>query len=262
MAEPMSFSFTVPRAEGPLVELSFDEAEKRLLRRLEDERDHPEESIWQLVLLYSQAGRQDVAETYLRRLIDRGGADPETRGAQLLALGQLGEQRSDFEGASSYYRLGLACEPEAPDTSFFLRNNLGYCLNVLGQHAEAEQLCRAAIRIQPNRPNGHKNLGIALAAQGRVDDAARAFVDAVRANAADPRALRHLEELLAKHPDIATRVPEVGERLENCRKAVEVAAALQRATAPRVHRGAAKWWFLFVGDLRRLWSRWFGRKGT
>ena len=60
--------------------------------------------------------------------------------------------------------------------------------------SEAEPRCRAAIRIDPQRYNAHKNLGLSLEGLGRYAEAAQAFVEAVRAEASDPRALKHLEE--------------------------------------------------------------------
>jgi tetratricopeptide (TPR) repeat protein len=255
MADDRGFNFSIPLPTGPLVELSFADMEKRFLARLEDEAAEPEPALWELVRFYSLAGRLDTAETYVRRLMERTG-DPEARGAHLLALGQLMEKREDFVAAARFYRQGLGCEPADPRTSYFLRNNLGYSLNVLGDHVEAEDLCRAAIRIEPVRSNAHKNLGIALAGQERFEDAARAYVAAVRANAADPRALRHLEQLLEAHPDLEVRVPEIKEELGLCRGAVAAVEKIQKHNAPRVHRGFAGRSLLFAGDVRR----WFARR--
>ena len=47
---------------------------------------------------------------------------------------------------------------------------------MLGHFAEGEKFCRAAIEINPSRPNGHKNLGIALAGQGQYREAAGALL--------------------------------------------------------------------------------------
>jgi Flp pilus assembly protein TadD len=82
---------------------------------------------------------------------------------------------------------------------YFAYNNLGYCLIQLGHFAEAEALCRQAIRRDPHRQNAHKNLGLALVGQGRYPDAAWSLLAAVHAEPRDPRAVRHLEALRRDH---------------------------------------------------------------
>jgi tetratricopeptide (TPR) repeat protein len=81
-----------------------------------------------------------------------------------LVAGMEHEKAGEYEKAAERYRLGLAYEPGERFCAYFLHNNYGYCLNVLGQHAEAEWYCRAAIDLDPSRPNGFKNLGISLEA--------------------------------------------------------------------------------------------------
>lgn len=66
-----------------------------------------------------------------------------------------------------------------------------------------------------------KNLGMSLRGQGKLGEAALSFVAAVRADAADPRALKHLEELVAEHEELYEQVPDLDFQIQNCRKAVE-----------------------------------------
>jgi tetratricopeptide (TPR) repeat protein len=120
----------------------------------------------------------------------------------------------DHAGASVFYREGLALPRAPPDTCYLLHNNLGCCLNEAGRHADAEGHCRAAIAIDPERHNAHKNLGVALEGQGRLAEAADAFIRAVQRN---PRALPHLERLLASHPALAEADPSLVARVEVCR---------------------------------------------
>ena len=53
-----------------------------------------------------------------------------------------------------------------------------YCLNQLGEHSEAEEVCRVAIGIDGHRHNAYKNLGVALVGLGRYVNAAHAYLAA------------------------------------------------------------------------------------
>ena len=94
------------------------------------------------------------------------------------------------------------------DTWYLLNNNLGYSLNRIGRHAEAEAYCRAAIAIHAGRYNAYKNLGLSLEGQGRLFEAARCFLKAAKAAPDDLRALGHFEDLLARHEEFAQDNPE------------------------------------------------------
>jgi tetratricopeptide (TPR) repeat protein len=107
------------------------------------------------------------------------------------------------------YARGLALQAAAVDVAYFLHNNRGYCLNILGRHADAEVHTRAAIAIDPERHNAHKNLGLALAGQGRFGEAARCFLEADRRCPPDIRARGHLTELLAENPELLAGDPSL-----------------------------------------------------
>ena len=79
---------------------------------------------------------------------------------------------------------------------------MGYCLNELGRHREAEAYCRKAITIDPRRHNAWKNLGIALEGLGQHADAAAAWIEAATLCPEDERAKRLLEKLAAGRPGI------------------------------------------------------------
>lgn len=49
----------------------------------------------------------------------------------------------------------------------------------------------------------------------------------VRANAAHPRALKHLDELLPRHQAVPEKIPEVFEHLQDRREAVSIAMDLR-----------------------------------
>lgn len=118
-----------------------------------------------------------------------------------LATGCNAEKTGDFARAVNEYRTGLDYPTENFDTSYFLHNNLGFSLIQIREYAEAEHHCRLAIEINPHRYNAHKNLGLALLSQGQLVEAALSLqLASVMSN--DPRAGRHLDELLSEHPEI------------------------------------------------------------
>ena len=130
------------------------------------------------------------------------------------------EQVGDHLGASVFYREGLALPRVPTDTRYLLHNNLGYCLNAACRHAEAEGHCLAAIAIDPQRYNAHKNLGVALEGQGRCAEAVAAYVQAVDRSPQDPRALQHLERMVAAHPALADAITGLASTLQACRERV------------------------------------------
>lgn len=145
--------------------------------------------------------------------------DAQGRSEILLAAGCVLEQSRDYRSAAERYRTAFAYPKRRDETWYFLHNNLGFCLNQLGEHAEAEELCRVAIGIDSHRHNAYKNLGVALEGLGRNVDAAHAYLAAGKLNQRDPRALQHLQALLASHPEVAVEVPDIHLQIGNCRSA-------------------------------------------
>ena len=122
------------------------------------------------------------------------------------------------------------------DEIHLINNNLGYCLNCLGECTRAEEYCRTAIRIDPGRHNAYKNLGVSLQGQRRIVEAAKAFIASVWRCPKDPRALSHLAALTEAHPEISEGFPDIHSQLQAC---VEVTrdAASRRQQARRVNGG-------------------------
>ena len=165
-----------------------------------------EEAVWQLGRFYGLVGRQQDATACVTRLMANT-PDPAKQARGYLALGQLLEQEDRYAEAEAMYTRGLEVLPAAGEVGYLLHNNRGYCLNELGRHAEAEVHCRAALALNPVRFNAHKNLGLALAGQGRRVEAAHCLLEADRRYPADGRARQHLVELLAAHPDVLQADP-------------------------------------------------------
>jgi len=165
-----------------------------------------EDAVWQLARFYSMVGRQGDATACVTRLLANT-PDPAKQAGGYLALGQLLEQGDHYAEAEAMYAQGLAILPAAGDVGYFLHNNRGYCLNLLGRHAEAEVHCRAAIALDPVRHNAHKNLGLALAGQGRLGEAACCLLEADRRFPGDERARGHLTALLTENPELLEADP-------------------------------------------------------
>ncbi len=221
MSEEWSFRipFRVP-LKGKRI--SAQEAEKFLLEKLKKNKHDPDETLWDLAILYSMTNRQSIAMDYIRQLMKRTN-DPETKAHYLLKMGQFSEQVRDYDSAITYYRQAFSLEPVHTELWYYINNNLGYCLNHFGKYEEGERYCRAAIRIDPERHNAYKNVGISLEGQGQYSEAAKSYVSAIRANAADPRALVHLENLVAEHDEVSIEIPDIDEQLDRCREAVRMA---------------------------------------
>ena len=252
-ASQLSFSYSLPdRPEGSLVELSFAEIEEVLLNNLREAKGDLRDPMWQLARFYSHTKRHEAALDYLRKVLALQ-PDTDHKAATVLGMGQTMEQVGDYESAVRYYREAFAFEPVHTPTWYFINNNLGFSLNMLERFDEGEKFCRAAIEIDGQRPNGFKNLGIALRGQGRFADAAACFVKATQADASDPRSVKLLEELLEQQPELSF---EFDSQLEFCRKAVEVARQQHaRLPQPQIQRGWRKQLFLLRTRLASFWRR-------
>lgn len=199
-------------------EVALLEMERKLRARCHEERTL--DALWDLIQFYRDVGREDVVRRYLQRLVDRE-TDLELRAFFHVSLGCSYERTQEMDAAVEEYRQAVALEPVEPDTAYFAHNNLAYCLNLLGEHEEAERLCRLAITIEPARANAYKNLGVSLEGLGDYAEAAEAWVCATRVNPGDPRALRLLEDLVAARPELFIDVPGLEHDLDECRRAVQ-----------------------------------------
>jgi tetratricopeptide (TPR) repeat protein len=236
--EEDNLSFRIPIPQEPKGELiSAQEAEKLLLAKLKKCEQELENAIWDLAILYSRTGRQDVAMQYINRLM-ASADDPERKALYFLKMGQFMEQIHNYEAAIAFYTQAFSLEPVNSETWYFINSNLGYCLNHFGRHKEAEPYCRAAIRIDPRKQNAYKNLGISLEGQGKYTEAAESYIKAVQANAGDPRALSHLEELVVNHGEMLSDIPDIQAQIEKCREAVDLARKIQRGFKDRLNRKA------------------------
>ena len=148
------------------------------------------------------------AQAYFEKIIEISDSDA-VKSLCFLSIGQLKENQEDIAAAIDWYRRAFRMQPGRDGTWYLLYNNLGYCLNRLGQHEEALSCCEKAISLDPDRHNAHKNLGVALEGLGRHADAARSYFKAAGLCPADTRALSLLSSVVKSHPEIAVDFPEL-----------------------------------------------------
>jgi len=227
----MEFRFRTPEFfKGEAI--TPEEAEHRLLKDLEDPNRNSRQTLWNLSILYGSTNRLPQAIQCVERLLEDA-AGPEEKAGCLLALGQYMEKANDFPAAVGFYRAAYSLEPCDPKVCYFIRNNLGYCLNSLGHYEEAEQYLTQALSISPDRYNAHKNMGISCEGCGDYIQAAEYYIAAIQRNASDPRALAHLERLVNREPTLLVDVPDLPQKMEACRQAVAFARKAWSDVGPR-----------------------------
>ena len=101
-----------------------------------------------------QAGRAPEAVEYFRRAIAAGRGSAETYGVLYFRLGSLLVEREQFREAVDVVRAGLALVPESPQG----HNNLGGALAASGRTAEAIVEFEQALRLDPNLISARRNL--------------------------------------------------------------------------------------------------------
>ena len=160
----------------------------------------------------ASVGLAGQALRLLNRTVDSTD-DRRERARCYFVAGSIRERAGQFEAASRCYA-AVAADLLEGDERYFALNNLGYCLNRLGRHAEAERICRRAIATDSKRFNAHKNLGIALERLGRMSEAANEYLAAAKSAKLDDRPLRHLRVLLANHPEVERERPDIAKQVE------------------------------------------------
>lgn len=120
--------------------------------------------------------------------------------------------------------------PKTPKIHYAINNNMGYCLFMLNEFAEAEKCCREAIGLIPDEYHAHKNLAAALLGQCRFGEAATCLLQALEVAPGDDGAVKVVEMLLAKVPQLSTEAPEVVGRIRDLLRKPNPAAQGEEAT--------------------------------
>ena len=176
--------------------------------------------LWQLAIDCIEACYFIPACKYIEKILPLVDA-PADKAECFLKMGQSLEQLKDYGAAEEAYARAFDLPREQNNTWYFLNNNRAYCLIRTGHCAEAEQFCRAAIRMEPKRHNAHKNLGIALQALDRFGEAAKSFIRATKLRPEDSRALMLLDELYRGHREIVDELPDFTTQLLACHELVQ-----------------------------------------
>ncbi|MGH9661963.1 MAG: tetratricopeptide repeat protein, partial [Bryobacteraceae bacterium] len=121
----------------------------------------------------------DALRSYERALAIEASPDAH------LNLGNLLQQLGRYEDAIAHYRAA----GELPET----HNNAGNALVALGRHAEALESFGRALRLRPDYPEAHLNLGLAHLAAGDTASAAVALEASPLAEAKAALAVVHLQ---------------------------------------------------------------------
>ena len=154
-----------------------------------------------------------------------------TGAACVLSLG-LGAltflQAEQYASAESLYRATIQKNPSA----WLARNNLAALL-LAGDPseswiAEATTHLETAIRLQPEYPEAHYNLGTAFELVGRMDDAVAKYQTVLRIDPDEPRAHKRLGVI---SQDRASRLLEQGLGFENAGRLDQAESAYRQAAA-------------------------------
>jgi len=195
---PLPPGFPVPKQE----------TERLLIERLQNSKSEEDYFRWLLfvVAFYRGVQKADVAKA-LATLFLETSKDPEHMAHCHLALGQIATDEQSLDTALVHFKRALGFEPKKPKIAYVLHNNMGYCLNHLGQFKEAENHCRMAIGIDSRRASAYRNLGLSLEGQGNLVGAAWALVESVTIDATDDRARDLLKKLVAMQPWLFLQCP-------------------------------------------------------
>ncbi len=216
-----SFYIKIPNA--PLIS-SADamRIEKELLDRLKM-RGPRGSTLKPLAVFYSRVGQQETAYRYLKTWMKHTKNSDELAEC-LLMCGQLAEQVDQPKSAIAFYREGLQVDSKETQVTYYLHNNLGYCLNNEAEYEQALQQCEAAIKIDASRSNAYKNLGLCYQGLGRYGEAASTWIKALHTDASDPRPMEFLEKLMLHQSEAVERdIPDIRKKLETCRQAMNTA---------------------------------------
>jgi len=206
--------------EGELVSIKDTDRMFSIVASRTENVEKIKEMLQALACECSDKGYFEAARAYIDNILSL--ADTSNEKARcLLAMGRVLERANRYGDALDTYLRAFDYPQESNETWYFLNNNLAFCLNQASRHHEAERHCRDAIRINPNRHNAHKNLGIALQGLKRHVEAARSFIAAIMACPEDGRALALLEELIAPYPKIMEQEPDLLGLRQKCYEAVQ-----------------------------------------
>src|ERR1043166_5974962 len=102
--------------------------------------------LWRQCSVYQVTRQNDRLAETVQTILDST-TDVEEQARCYHWLGECAEQHQDYDSALEYYAKGRGLNATDKAETYYLHNNAGYCLNIKGQHKEAESMCRKAIEI-------------------------------------------------------------------------------------------------------------------
>ena len=228
MADTIIDALGIFVSQQTLPENIFDisPARKKQILRYAERVNDLMEGFYDPSVAYVKEGRYGEALFCLKELLERSIYVHETVWA-LYALGQIMEQLSKFSQALTYYQEAANFCHRTYERFYWINNNIGYCLCMLGRYQEAEKYCRVALDADKSRANAYKNLGLALEGQSRLREAIDYYITATKINAQDVRAANHLEKLLRNNPSLDN---EFNAALKECKEIIREARQGQDET--------------------------------
>lgn len=114
-------------------------------------------------------------------------------------LGLVYQQTDRLVEAEAYLRQALQLNPDSPDA----HSNLSVALRRLKRLDEAADSCRRALQLRPDFADAHNNLGVILQEQGHWDEAAQHYRHALRTTPNHIDANNNLAIVLARQGRLA-----------------------------------------------------------
>ena len=103
-------------------------------------------------------------------------------------------EQGRLDESAACFQQALRLKPDYPDA----HNNLGNVLEKQDKLEEALACYQQALRLRPNYPEAHYNLGIVLARQGRLDEAIASYQQALQLKPNYPETHNNLGTVLAR----------------------------------------------------------------
>jgi tetratricopeptide (TPR) repeat protein len=145
---------------------------------------------YDLGIVLSELGETRQAVEHLERSIEAGAG--EAAGALHTVIGTLLDEIEEYERAIGHYRKAIELSPDEPDAYY----NLGIALSATGRRNEALEAYRKVLALDPEHAEALNNLGAGLFAEGKTAAAVPYFERAVRAKPNDPDARHNLASAL------------------------------------------------------------------
>jgi tetratricopeptide (TPR) repeat protein len=189
---------------------------------------------WGLGLVLRQRGKLDEAIEAFRKAV---AIDPRDSASNLSLASALRAQGKPDEAVAAYRHY-----IELAPNDVWAQNDLGVFMSEdLKDYGKAIECFRRAIELDPRFATAYRNLGAALAQQGKRDESVVAYRNAIELDPKNVAAHNGLAWWLVAWPDARLRDPDLAVRL--ARKAVEVeprAGAYQNTLGVALYR-ASDW---------------------